>query len=626
MKADMTSTQTVAGNLQNTGRSLFFQPKAIHLQQGEADNYKNENTLDDNAENKVMQQNFASAKNFFTPRVIQKKCAHCEEEEKKLQRKYNNENNSDITANTENYLFSLQGGKSLDENEKAFFEPRLGHDFSNVRLHTNDAANTSAKNVNALAYTSGNNIVFGANQYQPNTVEGKRLMAHELTHVIQQKHHTLTSLVQRDDVPATAGTTLATGTAGTTAASTVNIAANCNQADITDIVNQTLTWLDDIYQQLLEFDADEMFRDAIAPRGNYTRIAGALQQAFNTNDVRYAEVIRRRFLHVAQLLRSPGHISINCDRTHCTSGGSSFVAAYVIGPYALTMCSTGIAGSRPIATFIHELMHATVPQIGISNTVTQNTGVRDRAYRTDRIFQHLSPEETLDNADSYGILAELLHARANTQIVTPQADTTTGCSQPDVLLQAFARAAQWASFAQNGLQTDVTLLHGAALNTLNSGNLDLLNRAFPSVTTTAELVSLNNAFQSLENNGFNNSWNLSCGGARDRNCSGAVAYAGEGKVSASSVTLSRLRTAHTLTVCADWFTLSPDDRIKTVFAAFMLGRPSWIVTGFNLANALQYAEGARIMTNELIPPPTTTSAQEHIDSDERFRQSHPSTP
>jgi hypothetical protein len=628
-KADITTKSTVAGNLQNAGRPSFFQPRTIFTQPGEADNYKDENAIEKGV---IPMQNFASAKSFFMPPVVQRKCAHCEKEEKKLQRKENDENNANTTADTENYLSSLQGGKNLGGNEEAFFESRLGYDFSNVQLHTNDAANQSAKNINARAYTYRNNIVFGAGQYQPKTNEGKKLIAHELTHVVQQTNNAPTGILQRDDVAgataATTSTTTTTGTTGSTTptSSTVNIAANCNQTDITDIVNQTLTWLDDIYQQLLEFNTDEVFKDAIAPRGNYARIAGALQQAFNTNDVQYAEVIRRRFLHVAQLLRSPGRISINCDRTHCTSGGSSFVAAYVIGPYALTMCSVGIAGSRPVATFIHELMHATIPQVGISNTVTQNTGINDRAYRTDRIFQHLSPEETLDNADSYGILAELLHARANTQIVTPQADTTAGCSQPDILLEAFARAAQWAAFAQNGLQTDVTLLNGAALNTLNSANLDLLNRSFPSVTTTAELVALNNAFQSLQNNGFNNTWDLSCAGSGDRNCSGAVAYASEGKVSASSVTLRQLRTAHTLTVCTDWFTLSADDRIKTVFAAFMLGRPSWIVRGFNLADALQYAEGARHMTNELIPQPTTTSAQEHIDSDMRFRQSHPTTP
>jgi hypothetical protein len=65
-------------------------------------------------------------------------------------------------------------------------EPRFGHNFSNVRVHTDTKAAHSAWAVNALAYTVGRDIVFGKGQYAPKTSEGKRLMAHELTHTIQQ--------------------------------------------------------------------------------------------------------------------------------------------------------------------------------------------------------------------------------------------------------------------------------------------------------------------------------------------------------------------------------------------------------------------------------------------------------
>jgi hypothetical protein len=65
-------------------------------------------------------------------------------------------------------------------------EPRFGHDFSQVRVHTDARAAESARNINALAYTVGRDVVFGAGQHSPHTREGKRLMAHELTHVTQQ--------------------------------------------------------------------------------------------------------------------------------------------------------------------------------------------------------------------------------------------------------------------------------------------------------------------------------------------------------------------------------------------------------------------------------------------------------
>jgi len=65
-------------------------------------------------------------------------------------------------------------------------EPRFGHDFSNVRVHTDSKAAESAGAVDALAYTVGRDVVFGAGQYMPGTREGQRLLAHELTHVVQQ--------------------------------------------------------------------------------------------------------------------------------------------------------------------------------------------------------------------------------------------------------------------------------------------------------------------------------------------------------------------------------------------------------------------------------------------------------
>lgn len=77
-------------------------------------------------------------------------------------------------------------GQPLDATTRAFMEPRFGHDFSRVRVHTDERAASSAEAVNALAYTVGNDIVFGAKRYAPTSQEGKSLIAHELTHTIQQ--------------------------------------------------------------------------------------------------------------------------------------------------------------------------------------------------------------------------------------------------------------------------------------------------------------------------------------------------------------------------------------------------------------------------------------------------------
>ena len=78
-------------------------------------------------------------------------------------------------------------GHPLDTNTRAFFEPCFGYDFSDVRIHNDAKAAESARAVNALAYTMGRNIVFGVGEYAPGRSTGRRLLAHELTHVIQQE-------------------------------------------------------------------------------------------------------------------------------------------------------------------------------------------------------------------------------------------------------------------------------------------------------------------------------------------------------------------------------------------------------------------------------------------------------
>jgi hypothetical protein len=79
-------------------------------------------------------------------------------------------------------------GQPLDTTTRASMEPRLGCDFSQVRVHTDIRASESARALNALAYTVGHDMVFDTGQYAPEMVKGKRLLAHELTHVMQQRN------------------------------------------------------------------------------------------------------------------------------------------------------------------------------------------------------------------------------------------------------------------------------------------------------------------------------------------------------------------------------------------------------------------------------------------------------
>lgn len=77
-------------------------------------------------------------------------------------------------------------GQPLDADTRAFMEPRLGHDFSHVRVHTDTRAAKSADSVNARAYTVGRHVVFGPSQFRRESRDGSELIAHELAHVVQQ--------------------------------------------------------------------------------------------------------------------------------------------------------------------------------------------------------------------------------------------------------------------------------------------------------------------------------------------------------------------------------------------------------------------------------------------------------
>jgi hypothetical protein len=79
------------------------------------------------------------------------------------------------------------GGSPLDRDTRGFMESRLGADFGDVRIHTDSKASESAKSVQAYAYTVGSDVVFQSGRYDPQSDSGKRMLAHELTHVVQQR-------------------------------------------------------------------------------------------------------------------------------------------------------------------------------------------------------------------------------------------------------------------------------------------------------------------------------------------------------------------------------------------------------------------------------------------------------
>jgi hypothetical protein len=110
-----------------------------------------------------------------------------------------------LGAGLEARIMGLKGGgQPLDPATRGFMEPRFGHDFSRVRVHSGATAEQSAREVNANAYTVGQDIVFGAGQFAPGTRNGRGLLAHELTHVVQHGAGSLAAAVQRQQASAVA--------------------------------------------------------------------------------------------------------------------------------------------------------------------------------------------------------------------------------------------------------------------------------------------------------------------------------------------------------------------------------------------------------------------------------------
>lgn len=117
---------------------------------------------------------------------VQRKCAGCEEEESRVRRKESGAATGAATAPQSVHEAIASSGRPLDPSIRSYMEPRFGHDFGDVRIHTGSRAAESARSVNAFAYTVGRDVVFGDGAYRPETESGRRLIAHELTHVVQQ--------------------------------------------------------------------------------------------------------------------------------------------------------------------------------------------------------------------------------------------------------------------------------------------------------------------------------------------------------------------------------------------------------------------------------------------------------
>jgi hypothetical protein len=163
------------------------------------------------------------------------------------------------------------GGAPLSAATRALFEPRFGADFSHVRVHTGGRADSTAKAISAKAFTVGSDIVFAGGQYAPESHEGQHLLAHELTHVVQQdagtrrlnrQAHSINPgivtrtnapTIQRFDLPWGYETDFSWEGVKTAATAVKDVAAEALQAiadKIAELVDDALAWLGDQWEFL----------------------------------------------------------------------------------------------------------------------------------------------------------------------------------------------------------------------------------------------------------------------------------------------------------------------------------------------------------------------------------------
>lgn len=142
---------------------------------------------------------------------IQRKCTDCEEKDKKAHRKpivsfiqkKNDAARMEVNEKTNDQIQSSKGaGSPMLGSVRSFMESRFGTDFSNVKIHTDNNAIQLNRELNAQAFTVGNDVFFNEGKYAPESEPGKHLLAHELVHTIQQGSALTSVQKQGDDDPA----------------------------------------------------------------------------------------------------------------------------------------------------------------------------------------------------------------------------------------------------------------------------------------------------------------------------------------------------------------------------------------------------------------------------------------
>jgi hypothetical protein len=135
--------------------------------------------------------------------------------ERKVSKEADGTSSTSVSSSAENAINTARGsGTSLSDSVRSSMEPHYNADFSSVRIHNSPDAHSVSKDLNAKAFTVGNDIFFSENRYNPDSSEGRHLLAHELTHVVQQTNAVQKKVAKENDPPSAGSAATTTPPAG----------------------------------------------------------------------------------------------------------------------------------------------------------------------------------------------------------------------------------------------------------------------------------------------------------------------------------------------------------------------------------------------------------------------------
>ncbi len=188
LKEDEESVQRMCATCEEEQETEELQPKADQVAISSPDDplEKQADRVADQVVQSKTDQLFRVADPAEEDEEMQRQCDDCEDSD--LQRKIQTHTAADNTRPGlwQRIKSTFRSGRKLPGKVAGFFSRHIGYDFSNVTIHTSDAAGATARAIHARAFTYRDHVVFAPNEYQPDTHEGRHLLAHELTHVVQQ--------------------------------------------------------------------------------------------------------------------------------------------------------------------------------------------------------------------------------------------------------------------------------------------------------------------------------------------------------------------------------------------------------------------------------------------------------